>query len=279
MSAIAAADVPAIPQPAKAIAFNRVAELGKTISASRLNLWLQCRLKFFFRYVIQVPKPPTASMHAGTTAHRVLQEWSLARWRGESLSLPHLKQRFYLNWVGLQKDVPIAWNGEERGQLELAWRVMEHYFRVTPIKADEPPEGVELPLKSDLGHCGLPTLVGIVDLVRSGGRIVDFKVVGRTPDAGQLVQAHEIQLTGYSILYRERTARTESGLELHHLVKTKVPKLIVSSLPSINDRQRARFFRLVESYQAGLARQDFVPSPGFHCAGCDYFEECRHWCG
>jgi hypothetical protein len=33
--------------------------LQKTVSASRLNCWLSCRFKFFFRYVQQIPKPKT----------------------------------------------------------------------------------------------------------------------------------------------------------------------------------------------------------------------------
>ncbi len=66
---------------------DRVAELQKTISASRLSLWLICRLKFYFRYILQVQKPPSPSMHAGSTVHAVLQQWNLARWRKEPFSL------------------------------------------------------------------------------------------------------------------------------------------------------------------------------------------------
>jgi putative RecB family exonuclease len=134
-------------------------------------------------------------------------------------------------------------------------------------------------VEADLSSRGRPTLVGVLALVRAGGRIVDFKVVGKSPDAGQLVQVHEVQLTCYSLLYRDATGRKESALELHHLVKTKAPKLIVSSLPPATESQHTRLFRQIESYQAGLERRDFVPSPGLHCAGCEYFTECRAWSG
>ena len=154
---------------------------------------------------------------------------------------------------------------------------MEQYFIQTPIKADEKPEAVEVRVEADLSSHGLPTLVGVLDLVRAGGRIVDFKLVGKSPDAKQVVHVHEVQLTCYSLLYRDATGRKESALELHHLVKTKAPKLIVSSLPPASESQHTRLFRQIESYQAGLERRDFVPSPGFHCAGCEYFTECRLW--
>ena len=122
-------------------------------------------------------------------------------------------------------------------------------------------------------------LATIIDLVRAGGRIVDFKIVGKTPDAEKVLHVHEVQLTCYSLLYRDATGWNESGLELHHLVKTKAPKLIVSSIPPATQQQQSRLFRQIESYQEGLARRDFVPSPGFHCASCQFIGECRAWCG
>ena len=38
-----------------------------------------------------------------------------------------------------------------------------------------------------------------------------------------------------------------------------------------------RLFRQIESYVAGVDREDWVPSVGFQCSTCDYFNECRAW--
>src|SRR5205807_2561674 len=102
-----------------------------------------------------------------------------------------------------------------------------------------------------------------------GGRIVDFKTAAQTPNSEMAVHLHETQTSCYSVLYREGTGHKESGVELHHLVKTKAPKLVVTQLAPMSDRQEARLFRSMESYVEGLAREDFVPSPGFHCASCE----------
>jgi CRISPR/Cas system-associated exonuclease Cas4 (RecB family) len=268
-----------VTEPAKTEPHDRVAELGKTISASRLSLWLQCSLKFYFRYILKVRKPATPSMHAGSTVHAVLQLWNMARWRRETFELQRFETVFSSYWVSLQEGASIRWDGEEDGQRTSAWHALEHYFSETPIKGDEKPEAVEVRVEADLSRHGLPFLVGIIDLVRTGGRIVDFKVVGKTPASERLAHVHEIQLTCYSILYRDATGRKESGLELHHLVKTKTPKLVISEMPPATEQQRTRLFRQIESYQAGLARRDFVPSPGFQCAGCEYFNECRGFGG
>ncbi len=40
-------------------------ELKQTVSASRLNTFHQCRLKFFFRYVAEIQKPGTPALFVG----------------------------------------------------------------------------------------------------------------------------------------------------------------------------------------------------------------------
>ncbi len=142
---------------------------------------------------------------------------------------------------------------------------------------EERPEGVEVSVEMDLSSHGLPTLVGVLDLVRSGGRIVDFKTTGRTPTPEMVQHTTETQTTGYALLYREATGGRESGIELHHLVKAKSPKLIVTTTGPATEAQISRLLRGIDSYVDGLVREDFVPSPGLQCASCGFFAECRAW--
>lgn len=262
---------PAQPQPK----VNPIEALQKTVSASRLNCWLQCRLKFFFRYVQQISKPPTASLHVGSVVHLVLQAWSMARWRKQTFELQRFKKVFDDGWA--DQPAKINWDGEETAQKNTAWSLLEMYFTETPIKANEMPEAVEVPMETELSKYGLPTLIGVLDLVRAGGRILDFKTSGKTPSAEDAIHLNETQLSCYSVLYREATGKPESGRELHHLIKTKTPKLIITELGPMEEIQRVRLFRMMESYVEGLAREDFVPSPGFHCAGCEFRPECKLW--
>jgi len=273
---IAIADAPATQLQTPDIK-HRLEELQQTVSASRLGLWHACRLKFYLRYVLQVKKPPTPSMHAGSTVHTALQAWNLSRWRREPFVTERFKGVFDEQWCLLQASVRINWDGDEDVERSSSWRALEHYFTETPIRSDEKPEAVEVSVSADLSQHGLPTLIGIIDLVRAGGRIVDFKLVGKTPDPETVAHLHGTQLTAYSVLYRDATGRSESGLELHHLVRTKQPKLIVTSLPPATEQQRTRLFRSIDSYAKGVARRDFVPSPGFACMSCEFINECRKW--
>ena len=118
---------------------------------------------------------------------------------------------------------------------------------------------------------------GILDLVRANGVIVDFKTIKATPNPDLVLHQNETQLTAYALLYREATGHHEQGLELHHLVKNKSPKLVVTAAGPASDRQKTRFLKTVESYVAGLSRKDIVPSPGLQCAACEFLGECRAW--
>jgi CRISPR/Cas system-associated exonuclease Cas4 (RecB family) len=254
------------------------AELLATVSASRLATWLGCRLKFHFRYVAGLRKPNTPARHIGTVVHAVLQQWNLARWRRKPLDSTMLHVVLDEVWSP-PKDEPIAWDPDEpeAAVKNQALGLVELYLRETPIPDDEKPEAVEVSVEMDLTGHGLPKLVGVIDLVRAGGRIVDFKTTGKTPSVEMALHNNEIQLTAYALLYREATERRESALELHHLVKTKTPKLVVTESGPATGAQIDRFYHLVESYVRGVELEDYVPAPGLQCAACDYFNECRHW--
>jgi putative RecB family exonuclease len=251
-----------------------IESLKKSVSASRLNCWLQCRLKFYFRYVLQITKPKTAALHYGGVVHLVLQAWNMARWRKQAFEINKLKQVFEAGWIDQGK---IDWEGKEPEQKNSAWAVLEKYFIETPIKANEIPEAVEVPVEADLSKHGLPVLRGVLDLVRAGGRIVDFKSTGKTPDHEMSLYQNGVQLDCYSILYRESTGKREAGRELHHLVKTKIPKIIITEAGPMLEYQQKRLFKMMENYVEGLERENFVPSPGMQCAGCEFFNECRKW--
>ena len=193
------------------------------------------------------------------------------------MEIHELEQLFCRAWAVWQEGEQINWEGKEEAVRSATWDLIQFYLRETPIAPDEKPEAVEVGVEADLSGHGLPLLVGVIDLVRSGGRIVDFKTSARTPNVELLAHTTETQTTSYGLLYREATGRKENGIEIHHLIKTKQPKVVVNELGPVTEAQITRLYRVVESYLKGVAQEDFVPSPGIQCAACEFFNECRAW--
>ena len=250
--------------------------LAEPVSASRLNLFHGCRLKFYFRYVLKRSKPASPALHVGKTVHAMLQEWSKRRWMGKPATSHSLLEHFNDHWQSSLRDEPVEFeDGEEAVERSKAWGLVEMYLRETPIPVEEKPMGVEVSVERDLSEHGLPSLRGIIDLVRSNGQIVDFKTSATTPNVEQAEHRNQLQLTAYGLLYREATGEEEAGFELHHLVKTKVPKLVVTAHPPVTGKQQSRLFQSIESYVSGVQREDWVPSPGLQCVSCEFFNECK----
>ena len=258
-------------------------ELLTKVSASRLQTFHQCRLKFYFRYVLRLKGPKSAALLVGSAVHFVLQTWNWTRWKGEAIDLDRFRELFLAYWSVQQATDRVDWEKEEVREIDerdAAWGLATMYLQQTPIPCNEKPQAVEVSVEADLSRHGLPTLVGFIDLVRGTGRIVDFKTSAQTPSAERVLHLHELQLSCYGVLYRDATGISEAGFELHHLVKLKNPKLVVTAIDPMTRGQEARLFRAIESYVEGVEREDWVPNPSvMGCACCEYFTNCRQWAG
>ncbi|HRH94351.1 MAG TPA: PD-(D/E)XK nuclease family protein [Prosthecobacter sp.] len=250
--------------------------LQDTVSASRLSLFLQCRLKFYYRYVLKLQKPKTPSLHLGSAVHTVLKAWNKARWLQQPFPLKAVHETYLKAWADTTEG-SVHWEpGEEQEDKTTGWRLLDTYLRESHVPADLKPDAVEVPVEADLREQGLPKLRGILDLVQQR-QIIDYKTASSTPNAEKVAHTHEIQTSSYAILYRHNTGHTEAGLQLHHLVKLKNPKVVITPLPPMSAPQQLRLFKQMEAYLEGLQRRDFIPSPGMHCASCEYFNECKLW--
>jgi putative RecB family exonuclease len=253
-----------------------ITALQATVSASRLSLFLQCRLKFYFRYVLKLKKNKTASLHLGNAVHAVLKAWNKARWVQQPLSLKVVHETYQTAWAD-DTEGSVEWEpGEEEADKTTGWRLLDTYLRESHVPAEIKPDAVEVPVEADLQQHGLPRLIGILDLVQQR-QIIDYKTSATTPNADKVAHSTEIQTSSYAILYRQNTGTQETGMQLHHLVKLKNPKVVITSLPPMSPPQQTRLFRQMEAYLEGLQCRDFIPSPGMHCSSCEFFNECRRW--
>ena len=251
--------------------------LQEPVSSSRLNLFHGCRMRFYFRYVLQLEKPVAAALHVGKSVHHVLQHWNKQRWLKKPLHTHELQALLEHAWKELQSTETVRFDSaeDEHEEKQKAWRLLEMYFEQTPVALDETPEAVEVLVETDLHKHGLPSLRGVIDLIRPGGVIVDFKTTATSPQEQLVLHRNERQLSCYALLYREATGSRERGFELHHLVKTKTPKLVVTKHRPMTAIQESRLLRSIESFVDGVQRADWVRSPGLQCSSCEYFNECR----
>jgi hypothetical protein len=251
-------------------------DLLRYLSASRLKCWQTCRRQFFFRYVERLVVPTAPALFIGRQIHEVLRLWNWANWKCEPLSPEQLQAALIESWERDTAAEFIPWKKPEDEAIarDQAWAMLEAYFAQCPVAPDERPEGVEVQVECTLG-AGIPPLYGIIDLVRPPGRIIDYKSAARSPSEGMADHQHATQLACYALLYRSATGERETGFELHHLIKTKVPRVIISTYGPMSAAMESELFFVVDDYLEGIAREAWVPSPGQHCSWCDHLALCR----
>ena len=106
-----------------------------------------------------------------------------------------IRAGFNDHWISLQAEDPVNFEpGEESVEQSKAWGLVEMYLRDTPIPAAEKPLAVEVAVDTDLASHGLPVLRGVIDLIRPGGKIVDFKTTATTPNESQAEHRNQLQL-------------------------------------------------------------------------------------
>ena len=120
------ADAPPSKEPSEK---DIITGLQKTVSASRLSLFLQCRLKFYFRYVLKLKKPKTPSLHLGNSVHSVLKAWNKARWLLKPLTLKQAHDAYTEAWAD-DTEGKVLWEpGEEGEDKTTGWRLIDTYLR------------------------------------------------------------------------------------------------------------------------------------------------------
>lgn len=133
------------------------------------------------KYNADAEEAKPAALHVGGVVHQILNNWNMARWKKGEASIPALKEQFEQHWENEQKEEPVKWDPDEEPQERASsWSLLETYLNNSPIPPNEKPEAVEVSLQADLAKHGLPVLHRIIDLVRKGRRIVEFKTAGQT---------------------------------------------------------------------------------------------------
>lgn len=253
----------------------------KRYSVSAMKEYLSCSLKFYFARILKLPKPTPASFQVGKAVHKGLQVYNLAVWRDEDSSEGTIIKKYHQAWLDLEKiDPPEYKNANHRKELlETGARVVRAYLNSEIAQVGGKPTGVEVKLESH-DHPYDGPLVGIIDLVRKGNIVVDFKTAAATPSNLDMEAfLNESQLVCYQMLIEENTGEKVKGLELIYLIKTKTPKIIRHQLPPATQQQKDRFMAMFSEYVDGVYHEVFYPSPGMQCSYCPYVKQCKQWKG
>ncbi len=249
--AVAARDEPSL------IPFLPVRGDGVVLSASDIDTYRTCPLKYKFARVFRIPHDPTIHQRFGIVLHQVLERYHGGDSPAGSLSelLGLLESRWVRGGFGDSDE-----ERQLRGKAASALTRYHERFRA----GESEPMWFERPFTFKLGPHLLRGRVDRVDRLPDGEyELIDYKT-GRPKAAGDLLE--DVQLSLYAVGAREAWSLDASRQAYYYLLddqKVTVP---------VDDGDRSGWIREIAREVAdGILSQEFEPTPSYAaCSICDY---------
>lgn len=242
------------------------------ISVSQVNTYLRCPAQYYFRYVLDIVIPPSASITKGKAVHAGI-EYNYQQKIETKKDLPLNVVKDYTAATFIEMAVETDFQGTDKGkELDSAVKLVELYQ--TEVAPNIQPVAVEQKVEITFDNVDY-ILLGYIDVVDDNGNIRDTKTVARTPT--EEVILNSLQLSAYSLAYRQLTGKEENSVILDYLVDNKYPKYVqFSAKRTMQDIYR--FLKILGMVADNIARQNFYPNPtNYLCSqkACGYWDMCQ----
>ncbi|HWT55950.1 MAG TPA: ATP-dependent DNA helicase [Candidatus Microsaccharimonas sp.] len=170
------------------------------LSVSQIDCWLRCPQDFYYKYVLQMPLPPSPTLQYGTAIHSVIETIHRAREQGQTPDMQELLEHVQSK---LPRDGYASARSRERAH-EQAIKTVETVYKrfmadVLPIETEKP-FAVAVPAQQ-------LTIIGRIDAVYQldgGVEIRDFKTGTSvtTPEKAKSRATSSNQLTLYALAWQ-----------------------------------------------------------------------------
>jgi DNA helicase-2/ATP-dependent DNA helicase PcrA len=231
---------------------------GLMLSASDIETYRTCPLKYKFARVFRIPSEPTTNQRFGIVVHQVLERYHSSGGR----SLDELLGLLDAGW----RRGGFGTSDEERQLRTKADASLRRYHDRT-LSDDAEPMWFEKPFQFKLGAHTLRGRVDRVDRLPGGGyELIDYKT-GRPKSATQLRE--DVQLALYAVAASKAwDLEASQQAYLYVLDDAKVP------LPT-EEVDREWISDTVFEVADGILGQGFEPTPSYAaCSMCDYRIAC-----
>ncbi|MGI8507543.1 MAG: ATP-dependent helicase [Solirubrobacteraceae bacterium] len=229
---------------------------GVVLSASDIDTYRTCPLKYKFARVFRIPQEPTLHQRFGILVHQVLERFHAPE---HAASLPELLGLLDAGW----RRGGFGDSEEERQLRGKASSALTRYHERFQSE-DGQPVWFERQFTFKLGRHLLRGRVDRVDRLPGGGyELIDYKT-GRPKSPQQL--ADDVQLSLYAVGAREAWSLDASSQAYYYLLDDQ--KVAVPTA----ERDRGDWVCEVATEVAeGILSQGFEPTPSFAaCSICDY---------
>jgi len=192
--------------------------LGGVLSPSQCNMFLGCAAKWWFRYGAGLPDPKAGALVRGSVVHKLAEFWFRQRLAGNTLELDALAEPFEAIWDQQVEGAQFIPDEPAEVVKKQAATLARKYLDEAAPEINV----VSLEQKVSGDIAGVP-VIGWIDMLDAGGRIIDLKTAKAKPSG--IEPGYAFQLA----TYRQLEPRSNGKARLDTVVATKMPQLVTIS--------------------------------------------------
>jgi DNA helicase-2/ATP-dependent DNA helicase PcrA len=238
-----------------------------TFSASALNMYADCPLRYKFQYVLLVPSSPRTYFSFGQAVHRVIEQLSKDRIYGMLVTKERALALLNAEWDSSAYPSKTQ-ESEDRRKAEVLLDTFLTWQKKNNNKIIEAEQRFQYRLNGRV-------IKGYIDRIEQqldGGLVViDFKS-GSSKSAGITKNSirEDIQMNLYSIAVQEIYGKLPVRASLYYLSDNKM----IDYIP--DEENIAAFKERVQGMIASVCAEEFVAKPSYMgCQRCDYVDLCE----
>ncbi len=252
------------------------------ISYSAISTYQQCPLKYYFKYIENLPEESvSSSLVLGGAIHAAAEfHYNQLMIGNPSPNHDTLLAVFWDEWRDRAEEAEIRFGKKEDSNTigKLADRVLQAFADSDIANPDGHILGAEEQLRGVLVP-GVPDLLARIDLIvetEDALTITDLKT-SRSRWSGNQADDSAEQLLLYSELARQLAPQKTLRLEFAVITKTASPS--VERWPINHDATRiARTKQIIRRVWKAIETGNFFPAPSpISCGGCPFRKPCRAW--
>jgi CRISPR/Cas system-associated exonuclease Cas4 (RecB family) len=242
-------------------------ELAEVLSPSQVRCFMDCQVRWWFKYGLRYPDPSTGNLALGRAVHAALaQNFEQKMQSYEDLPILGVIALFRQAWAAEREETEFR---DDEDPLELArcgeGLVRKYLEEVAPTIA---PAAVEAHVTGEIA--GVP-VQGWIDVLDIRGRIIEIKTAARKPSA--ISPEHRFQIATYAQLMPQ--ANFDARIDT--LVKTKTPGLVTQRF-TITDQDIMATTELYPMAQMAMRSELYMPNrTSMNCSrrSCSFWRRCE----
>lgn len=237
------------------------------LSATAIETYRDCPLKFKFEHFLRIPAGPQAALTFGNVMHQAVRHYFELRKVQSTPPSPEAVEQFLLDrWRSAGFEDNYQEQAYQKAGLEQLRAFVE---RQNELALDASRVRSEENFRLELGDVVLEGRIDQISPLVHGRdhdvELTDYKTgKPRSPKDAE----KSLQLSIYALAAREQLGLNPARLTFYNLTNNET----VSSLRTKKDLDRA--VAEVRDVAEQIRRQHFPPAPGFGCRFCDYVPIC-----